>query len=220
MKRAILVFLKHPTPGRVKTRLATDLGEETAALAYRQLVCRVFEKCRAAKPDIIAIAYDPPNQEADIRDWLEPWLRAFPGRIEWIPQTDGDLGERLEGATTDLFKRLGLASIAVIGTDCVHLDAESFEKCWSALEDDTDVVFGPTEDGGYYLAGMRKPLPVLFRNIPWSSEETLHASLVAAISADLKTMLLPVLFDVDTVDEWNRVEPEVAGRKCVFFDRD
>lgn len=220
MKRAVLVFLKHPTPGRVKTRLAADLGEEAAALAYRQLVSRVLEKCRQAKPDVLAIAYDPPDRKEGIQSWLEPWLRAFPGRIEWIPQSEGDLGQRLEAATGDVFKRLGLASLAVIGTDCVHLDSELFEKCWNALNDDTDAVFGPTEDGGYYLVGMRKPLPVLFRGIPWSSDETLQSSLVAAISANLRILLLPVLFDVDTEDDWRRVESEVSGRKCVFFDRD
>lgn len=220
MKRAILVFLKLPTPGKVKTRLAAEIGEEEAAKAYRQLVCRVLEQCRTADPDILAIAYDPPGQADEIREWLEPWLIAFPGKVEWIPQSEGGLGERLEAATIDLFKRTGIAAVAVVGTDCVHLGVETFEKCWSALEKDTDAVFGPTEDGGYYLVGLRKPQPVLFRDIPWSAEDTLHSSLVAAISANLTTVLLPVQFDVDTVVEWRKVEPGVTGRRCIFFDRD
>ncbi len=220
MKRAILVFLKHPTPGNVKTRLAADIGDEEAAEAYRKLVCRVLEQCRMANPDVLAIAYDPPEHLDEIRQWLKPWLVAFPGRLEWIPQAGGDLGERLEAATRDLFQRTGIAAVAVVGTDCVHLGSKTFEKCWNALEEDSDAVFGPTEDGGYYLVGLRKPQPVLFRDIPWSSGTTLQSSLVAAISANLTTVLLPVRFDVDTSEEWSKVEPEVSRRRCIFFDRD
>ena len=220
MKRSILVFLKYPAPGRVKTRLASALGDEEAALAYQQLVSRVFEQCKMAGPDRIAIAYDPPDQRGDIQTWLDPWLAAFPGTVEWIPQVEGDLGERLESATEEAFRRIGDTALGVIGTDCVHLDRRIYEKCWTELNGKSDAVFGPTEDGGYYMLGLTKPQPTLFRDIPWSSADTLKSSMESALAAGLRTATLPVRIDIDTVDEWNRIETEVNARRCVFFDRD
>jgi len=220
MNRSILVFVKYPSPGKVKTRLASALGDEEATLAYRQLACRVFEQCRLAEPDLLAVAYDPPGRGDDIRDWLEPWLAAFPGTVEWIPQAEGDLGDRLEAATEEVFDRIGDTTLAVIGTDCVHLDSAIFDKCWAELNGEADAVFGPTEDGGYYMVGLKTPQPALFQDIPWSTADTLDSSLAAAHSAGLQTASLPVRIDVDTVDEWNQIATEVNARRCLFFDRD
>lgn len=220
MKRVILVFLKYPAPGRVKTRLAAELGADEAATIARQLACRVFEQCRRAAPDIIAIAYDPPEQREEVQRCVQPWLEAFPGESEWIPQVPGDLGERLEAATGEIFERVGEAAVAVIGTDCVRLDSNLFDECWTRLADGTDAVFGPAEDGGYYLVGLKEPRPQLFRGIPWSADDTLEVSLAAAGSAGLETACLASRFDVDTIEEWRRVRSEISERRAVFFDRD
>lgn len=220
MKRVILVFLKYPEPGRVKTRLATDLGPEGAALAYRKMVCRVLEQCRNARPDAIGIAFDPKEKTEEIRKWLSPWLVAFPGEITWIPQVPGDLGDRLEGAVADFFRQFGQAKVAVIGTDCVHLDRDIFETAWAELESEDNVVFGPAEDGGYYLMGLSGPRPELFRGIPWSSESTLETSISVAESLGLPVCLLGARTDIDTLSEWKSEEAGLTGRPCVFFDRD
>ncbi len=220
MKRVILVFLKFPEPGMVKTRLAEGIGEEEASLAYRHLVCRVFEQCRQANPDVIAIAYDPVERETEIQHWLDPWLTAFPGEILWIPQFGDDLGERLRLVSAAVFHREPEAQVAIIGTDCIHLDRKVFEETWEALAGNADAVFGPSEDGGYYLLGIGKPQPLLFDGIPWSSSETLEASMAAGREAGLTVHTLPSRIDVDTVEEWKQVEGEVSQRKCVFFDRD
>ncbi len=220
MGRVVLVFLKFPEPGKVKTRLAAAIGEEAAAKAYRQLVCRVIEQSRAAQPDRLVVAYDPPEKEAEIRKWIDPWLRAFPREVGWLPQSGADLGERLTVAMESEYTGNPGAELAIVGTDCVHLDQSIFEETWSALEGDADVVFGPSEDGGYYLVAMKQPQVALFRDIPWSSSTTLEASRAAAASAGLVDHLLPTRFDVDEETEWERVVPEVSDRRCVFFDRD
>lgn len=210
MKRAILVFLKFPEPGRVKTRLAASLGDEGAAEAYRLLVKRVFAQCIASSPDTIALAYDPSSRESEVREWLAPALAPFEGELVWIPQSSGDLGDRLEKGTESLFTELGEAKVAVIGTDCVHLDPVIWETLWNSVQRDSDVTFGPTEDGGYYLVGFQRFHPALFREIPWSAENTLSASIVAAESVGLSVKQLPVRLDVDTIDEWKKVEPELS----------
>ncbi len=220
MKRVILVFLKHPTPGRVKTRLASGLGDEGAALAYRQMVSRVLEQARSARPDVIAVAYDPPAAESEIRGWLAPYLDAFQGEVWWIPQSDGDLGHRIEAASNEVLRRYESAGVIVIGTDCVHLDRGLLDEAWSILAGGDDVVFGPTEDGGYYLLGVKQEHPCLFHAIPWSTEQTFQASLSAARSHGLKSHVLAARTDIDTIDEWQGVEAGLSGRPCVFFDRD
>lgn len=220
MKRVVLVFLKFPEPGKVKTRLAEDLGDEGAALAYRQMVCRVFEQCRSARPDALAVAYDPQERAKDIREWIGPFLTAFPGEVEWLAQAPGDLGDRLEAAVGAVFRRFKDSGVLAIGSDCVHLDIGTLQAAWTSLEEGTDVVFGPAGDGGYYLVGLTDRHPILFRGIPWSSPETLESSMAAARRADLSVELLETRTDVDTLEEWKLVRSELSGRRCVFFDRD
>jgi len=220
MKRAILVFLKLPEPGRVKTRLAAGIGDEAALLAYRQMVAKVLERCRESGAELLAIAYDPSERESEIREWLAPYLGAFTGEVLWIPQVKSDLGGRLEAAAAAVFSAHPGIALSIIGTDYVDLDRALFDEVSARLDSDTDVVYGPTEDGGYYLVAMKSPQPCLFREIPWSAPTTLEASRVAAASAGLKTHLLAPRIDVDTANEWEQVSSGLSERKCFFFDRD
>lgn len=220
MKRAVLVFLKWPEPGRVKTRLAAGIGAEEALCAYRQMVARVLEQCRNSGAEVLALAYDPAEKEEEIRRWLAPYLSGFFGEVLWIPQGGGDLGGRLEAAVEVFFHRFPGVMLSVIGTDCVQLERTLFDEAGERLETSADVVFGPTADGGYYLVAMKCPQPALFRGIPWSAATTLSASLAAAEGAGLRTHLLPARIDVDTVDGWREVASDLSDRKCVFFDRD
>ncbi len=220
MKKGIQVFLKYPETGKVKTRLAAGIGENAATVAYDQMVCRVLEQCRLARPDFLSIAFSPGDREQEIRDWLGPWLSVFPFEVFWVTQEGGDLGERLERATVACFEREEDLGLVVIGTDCVHLDTALFEETWQQLEDGVDAIYGPTPDGGYYLLGISEAQPLLFLEIPWSSSDTLSASLTAAKQGSLQVTLLPERFDVDTEDEWSRVSSQLSNRFCVFFDRD
>lgn len=220
MKRVILVFLKLPEPGRVKTRLAAGIGAEAALTAYRQMVARVIGQCCRSESDVLAIAFDPAEKRREVAEWLRPYLSAFSGEVLWVPQVEGDLGGRLEAATARVFEQYPEAFLSVIGTDCVHLDGEIFAASHEHLVNGSDVVFGPTDDGGYYLVAMKSPQPVLFRGIPWSAENTLAASIAAAESAELTVSQLRSRIDVDTESEWNQVKAELSAQRCVFFDRD
>lgn len=187
MTPTILVFLKAPQMGEVKTRLTRSIGTEAALKVYRALVERQLRKL--AKFDRLEIHYAPKSCLEQMREWL--------GRNYIMrPQCEGNLGERLENAVTDSFKR-GADPVICIGGDCPNLDKIHIDQATAALGNDYDVVFGPSEDGGYYLMGLNAPHPKLFQNVPWSSTNTLEVSLQHATNMKLRVRQLETLYDVD-----------------------
>ncbi len=221
-KRIVAVFLKFPEPGKVKTRLGKTMGNEAAANAYRQLVGRVLGQiARNSSADMLAVCYDPPEKKTEIQQWLASQLNAFPGEVTWLAQCPGDLGARLIHATDAILNLNPDARLVVTGTDCIQLSSDIFSDTWAALDSpDCDVAIGPCEDGGYYLIGLSRSLPVLFENIPWSHDDTFSATVNAAKSSELSLHILPERADIDNEADWSRFESELAERPCVFFDRD
>lgn len=190
----ILSFLKAPRIGYVKTRLAQSIGEEPALRVYRTLVEQ--QLIRLPEDHLLEVHYAPEDAFEEIRDWLGE------GYV-FKPQCEGGLGMRLEHAVTDAFKR-GAKSVICIGGDCPKLSCVHFEQTAAALESAYDVVFGPSEDGGYYLIGLNAPYPELFRNISWSAATTLEDSLRQASKLKLRALQLETLYDVDEVADLNR----------------
>ena len=204
----VQVFLKEPVPGRVKTRLAADIGDEAAAKAYRTMVSCVLRNL--PRRLALSIAYTPVKRRRAIQDWLAPDLGDR--SVEWVPQTRGDLGMRMEVATDQLF-RDGAGRVIVIGTDCLELGSAVFDRAEEMLDSEHDVVFGPTPDGGYYLVALNAPQPAIFRDIPWSSEETLARSREAAERAGLRAGLLDEREDIDDLAALRRAEKRVGLSK-------
>jgi rSAM/selenodomain-associated transferase 1 len=202
-KDLLMIFAKFPEPGRVKTRLARELGNETAAEIYVKLVERVVENVgqqgdRAAGRWEIWVVFDPADREAEVREWLEPLFpRAVVG---FLAQGAGDLGARLAGAFGAAF-RTGFEKVIAIGTDCVELGAAEITEGFQLLEG-VDVVFGPAADGGYYLVGLSEERGELFAGIPWSSARALEASLGVTEREGWSHATLAVLSDVDEVAQW------------------
>jgi rSAM/selenodomain-associated transferase 1 len=199
MRRAILVFVKYPEPGRVKTRLAATLGPGRAAEIYRQLVSEVF--ARLPEDAEVIACFDPAERRAECEKWLAGRASHF------VPQANGDLGVRLVSAFAEAFAQ-GFARVAAVGTDCPEIDASLFSQAWSALET-CEVVLGPSEDGGYYLVALRKLAASLFNGIAWSSADVLSQTLDRAEAANLRVHLLPKRHDVDTEEDWRRAEPRL-----------
>ena len=167
MPNTILLFVKYPQPGRVKTRIAATVGADAATAIYKELVARVWAQLPADAA--ITVCYDPAERGEEVRAWL-------PGAARYEAQAAGDLGVRLRVAV-----------------------GSAFAKTWERL-DHAELVLGPTDDGGYYLIAMRRPMPALFENIRWSTEHTLADTLAQAGAAP--THLLPRLRDVDTHEDW------------------
>lgn len=192
----ILAFLKAPVAGAVKTRLAAAIGDQQALDVYRQLVESQLKRLPANWSR--EIHYSPPTKLDMMRQWL--------GSDEaYFPQASGDLGERLKRGLARAFTR-GAPVACAIGGDCPGLEPRHFEEARSVLASAAaDVVFGPAEDGGYTLVALRQPMPEIFHNIPWSCETTLECSITAARKIGKKIHLLPVLADVDTLDDLQRI---------------
>lgn len=187
----VIVFVKAPRPGWVKTRLAADLDPEAAAAIHRVLVGRTVARL-GRLPDV-ELRFAPDDAGAEIKPWLRPGWRL-------AGQGTGDLGERLERATSAALTE-GSRGAVVIGTDCPALEPEDLDEATAGLEQH-DVVLGPAEDGGYWLIGLRAPQPALFRGIPWSTAEVFERTCDRARDAGLSMRSLRRLRDVDTLHDW------------------
>lgn len=192
----LLVFVKAPRPGFVKTRLAQGVGPAESARIYERLATHLL---RGLSPlPQVELHHAPADAGKEVRPWLL--------RPEWraLPQAEGELGHRLEAAFRQGFAS-GAAKLAVIGSDCPWVTPEDVEEAWRLLEGN-DLVLGPAEDGGYWLIALKAPHPGLFDGIAWSTGEVLTQTMAKATELKLKCQLLRVLSDVDTVEDWQRVE--------------
>jgi rSAM/selenodomain-associated transferase 1 len=198
---ALVVMVRAPRLGAVKTRLAAEVGEESALAIHRAMTERVVSAVSAGSC-AVTVSYTPGDAEPELRDWLGD-------RFQFTPQRGAALGDRMTAAI-DAQLVAGAERVVVIGTDCPTLDAATVGDALSALEHH-DVVFGPASDGGYYLVGVRAAQPAIFDRVPWSCEHTLAISLVRAADAGLSVALLQEMRDVDTADDWRWHETRAAG---------
>jgi uncharacterized protein len=191
----VIVFVRAPELGRVKTRLAAELGQETALAIYREMGARVVAAASRVRDCNLVVAYTPAAGEETTRAWLgeEAML---------VVQSDGDLGARMSAAVAQAFTR-GAERIVSIGADCPEITTATIAEAFARLSE-ADVVLGPAADGGYYLIGMTRPHDALFAGIAWSSPDTLAQTLAAADHAGLAVSLLDLKHDVDTANDWRR----------------
>lgn len=188
-------MLKYPQPGAVKTRLIPTLGQQRACELYCSLVRHTLHEARqfAAKgsASLLARVADAPNAEA-VRQWLGDGICVQ-------SQGEGNLGRRMERAVEAAFAE-GATSVLVIGADCPQLTSGHLESAARELES-KDVVLGPATDGGYYLIGLRRFVPELFRDISWGGASVLEETLAAAGKARVENGLLETLRDLDMPDD-------------------
>ncbi len=205
--RALVVFVKHPAPGAVKTRLAEAIGPAAAAGLYRSVAEHVLASTTPAPGEYERLVFfDPPQARDEMRAWL-------PG-VRLLAQSGADLGARLTDATARAFAR-GASRVAVVGTDAPGLARQTVVAALDAL-DAADVAIGPSEDGGYYLLALRQPRPELFAGMAWSTPSVATDTRARAAAAGLVVRELPVLRDVDTLEdvrlEWRVLGTLLEGR--------
>ena len=192
MKRAVAAFAKTPLPGRVKTRLTPPLAPEESAELYRCMLLDTVARVRTLTADLF-LCYDGD----------EDFFRGAVTGVELVPQHQGPLGERLTRAFRVLEER-DFGVMVVIGTDSPDLPLEYIEEAMRLIEEGADAVFGPADDGGYYLVALNRTQAELFRDIPWSTDRALETSLQRAREAGLSTSLLPMWYDVDSIEDLSR----------------
>ncbi|MCB1008305.1 MAG: TIGR04282 family arsenosugar biosynthesis glycosyltransferase [Acidobacteria bacterium] len=211
-KRAILLFSKPATPGRVKTRLIGPLSAEEAARLHEAFLLDLHDRF-AGGPVELRIFWGLGPDEA---------LPARPGGGR--RQEGAELGERLRRA---IEASADCEQVAVVGSDHPELSEASVARAFEALDEGADVVFGPALDGGYYLVGLR-PRALrreLFEGIPWSTEKVLAASIARAGSLGLDVALLEPGCDVDRPEDLAplaarlRREPDLAPRTLAALAR-
>lgn len=201
----LIVFVKAPRPGSVKTRLAAALGAETAAQLYRLLA---DEEIRRTAPlgrgYRRTFLFAPAGAGAEVAAWL-------PGE-ELQPQSEGDLGQRMARAFADAFAD-GARRVVLIGTDTPRVSEAHVCRALTLL-DEAELVLGPAEDGGYYLIGLMRPRPELFAGMAWSTPSVFAATLERAAQLGLSVRLLEPLADVDTLEDvranWAELQPLLA----------
>ena len=213
---ALAVMTKAPQAGRVKTRLIPPLTPEEAAelnkrflrdtVATISIACSrrragdarntPFEDAGGSHTEVatarargIAV-YTPVGAE-----WA--YIDILPADFSLLPQRGEKFGERLYFAVEDLFK-CGFDSVCLIDSDSPTVPAEHFQQAVEFLNMSEDrVVLGPSDDGGYYLIGMKKPHRHLFEQIDWSTERVLDQTIQRATEIGLEVKLLPTGYDVD-----------------------
>jgi rSAM/selenodomain-associated transferase 1 len=197
----LIIFVKAPRAGYVKTRLAEAIGPQPACDAYLALVGILVGNLRTL-PNV-QVRYSPDDALLEVPQWVQPtWTSA--------PQGPGDLSQRLLSAFRDAFK-VDVERVLVIGSDSPEITGEDIESGWRALERH-DVVLGPAEDGGYWLIGLRREQPTLFENISWSSASVFEETVARAKAGNLSIHLLRRLADIDTVDDLHRYQAR-SGQK-------
>lgn len=193
----LVLLARAPVLGRVKTRLAAEIGAHAALEAHRRLT----ERQVAARPPgwPLEIHVDPPGSAHAVTGWLGlPPATAF-------DQSPGDLGQRLAHAAAGAFSR-GAGSVCVIGSDCPVLDPPLFAAAGQALLR-ADLVIVPAEDGGYALLGLHAAHLAIFEGIPWSTPGVADATRAAARRHGWSLAGLPAVFDVDDAAGWQRAQP-------------
>jgi uncharacterized protein len=182
----LVLFARFPTPGRAKTRLIPALGAEGAADLHRRLTERTLRVLRATGLPVELRTTGA--HAAAFRRWL--------GDVDCVPQGGGHLGARMRRAATN-------APAILVGADVPDLAPDHLLAAAAALAR-TPVVIGPAEDGGYYLIGVREPLPWLFAPAAWGTAEVRRVTLDRLAKRRVAATLLEPLSDLDTPDDLAR----------------
>lgn len=183
----LIVFAKNIVLGKVKTRLAKTIGDTHAFNVYRHLV-DITEKESLKMEDCDVHIY-----------FSDVVLNALWPNNEKFVQRGNDLGERMMNAFDDSFK-LGYKRVIGIGSDLPDLSSEIMTQGLKELESN-NTVFGPSEDGGYYLVGMTRLIPEIFIDKAWSTETLLNITKLELVELGYSCALLEELNDVDTIED-------------------
>ena len=197
-KSAVIIFAKMPEPGKVKTRLAEELGNTFAVEFYKNCAAHIFNEISQLKKYGIDcyLFYGIDNNISEIKKWVNK-------NFIYNPQTGGDLGNKMSAAFQNVFAH-GKNKVIIVGTDIPDISKEIFLKAFDEL-DKNDFVISPSHDDGYNFLGMKSYYPEVFQNIKWSSEEVFPKTIDAIKKLNLKVSVGKSLIDIDDkkdLNEW------------------
>jgi uncharacterized protein len=203
VKRTLIIFVKSPIPGDVKTRLIPYLSSSEAADLYKCFVADIIKNIsQISLPVKVQVAYQPHAKAADL-SWL-----GRKNTPELFNQDGRSLGERLIHAFGVAFGR-GSQHVVIIGSDSPTLPKVYVEQAFSALKE-ADVVLGPAKDGGYYLIGLSRPCLKLFEDVSWSTDQVFERTAQNAQAQGYSLRVLPAHYDIDTIDDLHLLHKELS----------
>ena len=192
MKQALIIFARNPVRGKVKTRLAATMGDDKALSIYQSLLEHTVQITQQLPYDCYVFYADGISKN-------DVW----PDDLYLKKNQEGkDLGQRMLHAFDTLFQQ-GYQKIIIIGTDCFELSSFILLDAFTAL-DEKEVVICPSEDGGYYLLGMRQFFPFLFEEKAWSTDSVYSSTVQQLVIQNIRYEILPILNDIDTEDDWKQ----------------
>lgn len=192
MKTALIVFVKNIGFEPVKSRIGHEVGSHMADAIYGELLAATRRLCAGLSHDI-HVYYSHHIDHND--DWTGVT------KERQLQDQSADLGQRMKSAFEKLLPHYD--KVAIIGSDCPYLTPAMMDEAFAAL-DKVDVVFGPSNDGGYYLLALKKMLPTLFEGIAWSTYQVLAKSLDKLGSTGSSFAKLDYLEDIDTYAAYER----------------
>lgn len=202
MRQAVVMMAKAPQAGDVKTRLCPPLTSEAAAALYRGFLLDAVANIAALRRVQPVMSYAPASSAAFFAGLVPHWPR--------LPQEGADLGTRMHNC----FRRLlahDYDHVLLTGSDLPTLPRRVLRQAVHlAASPQIDVIIGPSEDGGYYLIGLRTPCSVLFENMTWSTPEVLAETVRRATRLGLRIAYLPTWYDIDTPADLARLQAALA----------
>lgn len=204
MSRCLIVFAKEPVKGTVKTRLGDVLNESQCLGLYKAFLKDTLKTAGEVDCEKIIMAYQSVNRPSS-------YLRSIAKGCLFYRQQGKDLGERMINSV-QFAKLKGQKKIVIIGSDSPALSPAVIDEAFLKLEG-TDIVLGPSLDGGFYLIGLKKPEKKLFAGVRWSSKGVLKETLKNARKAQKKVVLLKRHYDVDDRDSLGLLIKELKEKR-------
>jgi rSAM/selenodomain-associated transferase 1 len=202
----LIIFVKAPRLGTVKTRLQPQLTPEQSLALYRAMAEDLVAKFYEVTEFDLQIHFWPPNGREEMQRWLGDDL-------VFTAQEEGDLGRKMHRAFAHVFQ-LGYQKAVIIGSDLPAISRFHIQEAFRRLETH-DAVLGPTDDGGYYLIALKSLHPELFANVPWSTDAVMKQTLENARRANLCIAHLKPEADLDTFSDvrkfWEQLHPSEAA---------
>jgi hypothetical protein len=189
----LLFYIRNPERGKVKTRLASAIGDKMAAKLYKRFLLEMLFTLNKGT-FLFYLCYSPENSLSDLKDWLgDHYL--------YMAQRGENLGERMKNGFVEAFS-MNFKKVVLIGSDIPDLPLEFIEEAFTSLRE-KDAAIGPSFDGGYYLIGFRNETfsPRVFEGIRWSTESVFEETLKVLKQEGLTVHKLQPLSDIDTVGD-------------------
>lgn len=200
LERRLILFGRYPVPGQTKTRLIPALGSLGAAELQRRWTEQTLDRLIHVYLAAVDFAFTGGTHQQ-----MQRWLGKR--KIRFVPQSEGDLGRRMQVAMAGAFAQ-GAHQVVLVGTDIPEMTTSHLTVAFNALATH-DVVLGPTQDGGYWLVGCRRPMAI-FDDIAWSTPRVLKQTLARIEGQGASVALLEPLNDIDSEADLLQWQPAKA----------